>query len=680
MKKRNKNIYLSLALAGLASFFTLLIFLISVNILGTIEISKSLVRQYQEDLIKGSNEKVIVQLRNHVQEDSKIEAIVVHWPLNGSKINVDDHYNQRLPTLEKWLWIRFIKYKQPIYLFEGENEIHSEMLFYIDLFAQFDLILIPWVLFIFIYLFIYFRRESKYKFEQLKEIEFSRSQAIAHTTQMLAHDVRKPFSMIKALVSMIDETPSEKESKAILTENIPSISGAIASVEGMLQDVLSIGSDTAMEKEDIYARGFVRDILIELFRFKDDLDINLRYEIDSSLIWHINHIKYARVFSNIIGNAIEHMKGKGDIWIKVTMPHEGFSTVTLGNSNTYISPTDLARLFESFFTKGKKGGTGLGLAIAKMVVEAHYGKIWCESSKDEGTRFKFTIPARIGQKPGEETELPHYSKDFLIKPSFIPEKTNDDAVDPILLEQIKKGDCNIAIVDDEKIYSDYIRSSLSSLDTPINLQEFSRGETLLANGCASFDLVILDVDLRLGNQNGFEICRQLREFGYEGKLCIHSNRGRLEFQPKAIEAGADFFLPKPMGKNDLVMLLSQCVDLEKAETSSVKALLFEDEGIYQRQWKRLYGPGELEIHDSLNSFDISSAQGYDYAICDYYLKNGETGIEVARKLREAGFDKPIFLNSNVDSLPDDEAELFDLIVKKDAKEAFEQITEFLGQA
>ena len=200
---------------------------------------------------------------------------------------------------------------------------------------------------------------------------------------------------------------------------------------------------------------------------------------------------------------------------------------------------------------------------------------------------------------------------------------------------------------------------------------------MLANFDHNSDLVILDVDLGDANQNGFDISRILREKGYKGKICIHSNRGRLEFQPKAIDAGADFFLPKPMSKNDLVMLLSQCVDPEKNQVPSVKALLFEDEGVFQRQWKRLYRPGELEIHDSMSSFDISSAQGYDYAICDYYLKNGETGIEVARKLREVGFENPIFLNSNIDSIPGDEAKLFDLIVKKDAKEAFNQITEFM---
>ena len=37
-------------------------------------------------------------------------------------------------------------------------------------------------------------------------------------------------------------------------------------------------------------------------------------------------------------------------------------------------------------------GTGLGLSIAKQIVEAHEGKIWCESQVGEGSRFIFTIP------------------------------------------------------------------------------------------------------------------------------------------------------------------------------------------------------------------------------------------------------------------------------------------------
>ncbi|NRA69335.1 MAG: hybrid sensor histidine kinase/response regulator [Pseudobacteriovorax sp.] len=520
------------------------------------------------------------------------------------------------------------------------------------------------------------------KFSEIREElnENIKKSAVANTTQMLAHDVRKPFSMIKALISMINDS-SVEESRKIIQESTTSISSAINSVEGMIQDVMEVGNEGKMHIEPVNIGKFIFENLEAIFQFREKTDISISSDYIGTIIFKVDSLKFSRVVQNILSNAVEHMDGKGRIWIKVDSPIGGFATCTIGNSNTFISEEDRKNLFNAFFTKGKKGGTGLGLAIAKKIVEAHGGTIDCNSTRAKGTEFIFTIPSEISSQKLDSIEIHDHSSKFRsISTSLGSNNLDTGNVNTPLLNEVKEFNFSTIILDDETIYVNSIKSLASNLSIKNQVSSFSSSKEMLANFDHKSDLVILDVDLGDSSQNGFDVSRKLREMGYKGKICIHSNRGRLEFQPKAIDAGADFFLPKPMSKNDLVMLLSQCVDLEKAETPSVKALLFEDEGIYQRQWKRMYGPGELEIHDSLSSFDITSAQGYDYVICDYYLKNGETGIEVARKLREAGFDKPIFLNSNVDSLPEDEAELFDLIVKKDAKEAFEQITEFLGQA
>ena len=513
-----------------------------------------------------------------------------------------------------------------------------------------------------------------------KEKEHASVTAIAQTTQMLAHDVRKPFSMIKALISMMSDSDIN-EARKIARESLPSISSAINSVEGMIQDVMEVGNDSKIMTEQVIARKFVFDNLKSVFQFKDKIDIQISVDIDHKVLFSIDSLKFSRVLQNIITNAVEHMNSKGDIWIIVESPKENFSKFTIGNSNTYIKEKDRKNLFDTFFTKGKKGGTGLGLAISKKIVEVHGGNIWCESSRENGTEFIFTLPAMLSNSNFSKVTIPTSANNFYsLSSSKITDKDGEENVDQCLLKEISEIRFHTIVLDDEPIYINSIKSLVEKMSIHNRIQAYTSYDDIPRKPDLSVDLIILDVDLGSSNYDGFDICRRLRSNGFEGQICIHSNRGKLEYQPKAIEAGANFFLPKPMKKNDLLSLLTQCAAMQNDYSKQIrKILLFEDEGIYQRQWKRLYLPGELEIHDSISSFDISSTQDYDYAICDYYLKNGETGIEVARKLREVGFENPIFLNSNIDSLSGDEAKLFDLIVKKDAKEAFQQITEFMKE-
>ncbi|NRA63465.1 MAG: response regulator [Pseudobacteriovorax sp.] len=613
-----------------------------------------------------------------VGTDKAYSAIVLHEIGGGAEISFNDNYSLNYIKNSMDDYLIYGKLHFPLYFDEMEKEKFGNLTFYYNRWQGVEYSLL-FSLFLCVVLSVaFYRYLNLYKKNHTMQLMYERSSAVAKTTQMLAHDVRKPFSMIKALVSMMLESDIH-EARKIAEDGIPSIIASIRFVEGMIQDVMEVGNESNLNTESINGRKFIFDNLTTIFQFRENISIQIETFISKNIFFQIDILKFSRVIQNIINNAVEHMGGDGKIWIVVASPKNGYSKFTIGNSDTFISPEDRKNLFNAFFTKGKKGGTGLGLAIVQKVVESHGGSIHCDSSKESGTEFIFTVPSQLSTAEIEGVSIPTSTEYFQSKTTIFDKSTefSPGLVDLETLKKIRHLDFSTSILDDETIYVNAIKTISSTLNLKNNVSFYSKSNEMLEKINLNADLIILDVDLQEPALNGFDVCRKLRNKGYKGKICIHSNRGRLEFQPKAIDAGADFFLPKPMSKNDLVMLLSQCVDLEKAETPSVKALLFEDEGIYQRQWKRLYGPGELEIHDSLTSFDISLATGYDYAICDYYLKKGETGIEVAKKLREAGFSKPIFLNSNVDSLPEDEAGLFDLIVKKDAKEAFEQISKHL---
>ncbi|HEY3415552.1 MAG TPA: ATP-binding protein, partial [Armatimonadota bacterium] len=61
-----------------------------------------------------------------------------------------------------------------------------------------------------------------------------------------------------------------------------------------------------------------------------------------------------------------------------------------------IDPQDLPHLFERFYRSDslerKAEGVGLGLYISRILVEAHGGRIWAESTPGQGSTFSCTLP------------------------------------------------------------------------------------------------------------------------------------------------------------------------------------------------------------------------------------------------------------------------------------------------
>ena len=71
--------------------------------------------------------------------------------------------------------------------------------------------------------------------------------------------------------------------------------------------------------------------------------------------------------------------------------------VEIEDTGIGIPAEDMPHIFEDFFRASnvEMRGTGLGLSIVKRIVEAHNGRIWCESpcpDSSQGSRFTFTLP------------------------------------------------------------------------------------------------------------------------------------------------------------------------------------------------------------------------------------------------------------------------------------------------
>jgi CheY-like chemotaxis protein len=122
---------------------------------------------------------------------------------------------------------------------------------------------------------------------------------------------------------------------------------------------------------------------------------------------------------NLVSNASEAIKDSGNVTIStmnryVDKPLRGYDDVDIGeyvvlsvsDDGSGISPDDLERIFEPFFTKKVMGrsGTGLGLAVAWNTVQDHKGYIDV-TSNENGTTFELLFPITRGKISGKDLAI-----------------------------------------------------------------------------------------------------------------------------------------------------------------------------------------------------------------------------------------------------------------------------------
>lgn len=98
-----------------------------------------------------------------------------------------------------------------------------------------------------------------------------------------------------------------------------------------------------------------------------------------------------QIWTNIIDNAIDAMKGKGELRVH-TFRQDGCAVIEIADNGPGIPPELQPRIFEPFFTtKGVGEGTGLGLDTVQRIVKKHRGSIDVRSTPGD-TRFQVWLP------------------------------------------------------------------------------------------------------------------------------------------------------------------------------------------------------------------------------------------------------------------------------------------------
>lgn len=519
--------------------------------------------------------------------------------------------------------------------------------------------------------------------------------AIAKTTQMLAHDVRKPFSILRMGLGMLTAAKDPTDVKALLTRLVPAIDHAVTSVDGLIADVMEVGSPASqLQCERISPQRLITSALSDVFQMDSKANINFGYELKSPLSVSVNVAKVSRVFTNIVGNAAQAMNKTGSMWFK-TRSKDGSVEFCIGNSGSYIAPENLPKLFEAFFTSGKKGGTGLGLAIAEKIVKEHGGKIWCESTKNAEfplgkVEFFFTLPAADSVEAEPMKTLPQHSHE-LVQSLMMPkhklaemQQSRIEGEDAILERDIAQASqalnrsLNVLVVDDEALYRSALTTILSrntDLSEAITVSEAKNSdEALEILGTQSFDLIIMDIDLGPDSINGFELIDTIRkDQTTDAIICVHSNRVVWDDHKTAIKCGADAFMPKPMARGQLLRLVLQTAERVKAKVDAKhEILVIDDDTIVRDAWSYVLGEDctvhTLENFEALAERVAKEPRFLDRLTCvvtDMIFDNSELdGIRVGRFLKHKKAKLPVLLSSNGDFSDNEIKDSIDRVICK----------------
>jgi len=224
----------------------------------------------------------------------------------------------------------------------------------------------------------------------------------------VAHDLN---NILSGLVSYPELLLMEIPEDSPLKRPILTIKKSGEKAATIVQDLLTLARRGVSSIEVVNLNGIISEYLkspehgkLKLFHPDLQLETNLK-EDPLNIVGSPVHL--SKTIMNLVSNAAEAMPGGGKISIStenryIDRPIKGYDdiaegdyiTLTVSDTGVGISPEDIQRIFEPFYTKKVMGrsGTGLGMAVVWGTVKDHKGYIDIKSTEGKGTTFTLYFP------------------------------------------------------------------------------------------------------------------------------------------------------------------------------------------------------------------------------------------------------------------------------------------------
>jgi signal transduction histidine kinase len=238
------------------------------------------------------------------------------------------------------------------------------------------------------------RRERRETLEALKQAVAARDQFMS----IASHELKTPLTslqlQLQSMQRAIDATAGDPHRVAQKLKTVTRAAERLGELVNRLLDVSRItGNGLYIVRED-FDLGELALEAVQRFR-ETLLDSGSRVEVVAAapVRGRWDRMRVDTIITNLVSNAIKYGEGK-PIEVKVD-GDAARARLVVTDHGIGIAPADQARIFERFeraVPERHYGGFGLGLWVARLVAEAHGGRIAVESSPGRGSTFALDLP------------------------------------------------------------------------------------------------------------------------------------------------------------------------------------------------------------------------------------------------------------------------------------------------
>jgi two-component system CheB/CheR fusion protein len=367
----------------------------------------------------------------------------------------------------------------------------------------------------------------------------------------VSHELRSPLNSIIGWARMLDSKRLDEEKSAHALEVIHRSARAQNQLIGDLLDVSRIITGKSRLEMSIVELSPIIEAAMDVMRpAADAKQIRLVLALDPGagpVLGDADRLQ--QVVWNLLANAVKFTPVEGEITVR--LERDGASVkITVGDTGEGIEPEflpfvfDRFRQFESRPTRAH-GGLGLGLAIVRHLVEAHGGTVSATSrGRGQGATFTVTLPLARHRKESSEV-----GRDRLAGAGEVPQSRAP------LPDHLR--DLRVLVVEDEPDARNLLSLMLMSYEAEVR-DCASAADALRILDEWGPDVLVSDIGMPF--EDGYELMRKVRAREMERSGLVPALAltayARAEDAQRAIEAGYQAHVPKPVAPNELATVVA----------------------------------------------------------------------------------------------------------------------------